>query len=90
MTDLATKNEADGGVEPSAFADATATTAATAVLDHPERSAEQIFGGIDAMKLRSSMTLFARAEGKQSVFDHVLDRFFPGPDEATERLLGAG
>lgn len=39
MTDLATKNEADGGVEPSAFADATATTAATAVLDHPEAPA---------------------------------------------------
>ncbi|MBD3757461.1 MAG: L,D-transpeptidase family protein [Microbacterium sp.] len=36
MTDLATKNEADGGVEPSAFADTTATTAATAVLDHPD------------------------------------------------------
>lgn len=36
MTDLATKNEADGGAEPSAFADTTATTAATAVLDHPD------------------------------------------------------
>lgn len=39
MTDLATKNEADGGAEPSAFADTTATTAATAVLDRPDAPA---------------------------------------------------
>ena len=39
MTDLATKNEADGGAGPSAFADTTATTAATAVLDHPDAPA---------------------------------------------------
>jgi uncharacterized protein (DUF1810 family) len=53
------------------------------------RSAEQILGGIDALKLRSSMTLFQRADPDQPVFSAVLDRFFGGrPDEATLRLLG--
>ena len=51
---------------------------ATALLDHPERSAEEILGGIDAMKLRSSMTLFARADPSEEVFTMVLDRFFGG------------
>ena len=51
-------------------------------------SAEAIFGGIDAVKLRSSMTLFARADPTNSVFQDVLDLFFGGvPDDATDRLL---
>jgi uncharacterized protein (DUF1810 family) len=51
-------------------------------------SAQDIFGGIDAIKLRSSMTLFARADPGNPVFGEVLDAFFGGdPDEATERLL---
>jgi uncharacterized protein (DUF1810 family) len=51
-------------------------------------SARDIFGGIDEMKLRSSMTLFARADPSNPVFGEVLDRYFDGaPDEATERLL---
>jgi len=55
------------------------------------RSAEEIFGGIDAMKLRSSMTLFARADPERPEFKRVLDVYFGGdPDEATERLLDAG
>ena len=52
------------------------------------RTAEQVFGGIDAMKLRSSMTLFARADPDEPVFGQVLDQYFGGvPDAATERLL---
>jgi uncharacterized protein (DUF1810 family) len=52
------------------------------------RSAEQVFGGIDAMKLRSSMTLFARADPANPVFQQVLDAYFAGgADRATERLL---
>ena len=52
------------------------------------RGAGDIFGGIDAMKLRSSMTLFQRAEPEQSVFGRVLDRFFAGiPDAETLRRL---
>jgi uncharacterized protein (DUF1810 family) len=52
------------------------------------RSARQIFGPIDAMKLRSSMTLFARAAPENPLFREVLERYFGGvPDEATDRLL---
>jgi uncharacterized protein (DUF1810 family) len=53
-----------------------------------DRSAEQIFGGIDALKLRSSATLFARAEPATQVFQRVLDLYFDGaPDPATEALI---
>ncbi len=59
-----------------------------AALDAP--SAEDIFGGIDAMKLRSSMTLFARADPTNPVFGEVLEAYFGGePDGATDRMLGA-
>jgi uncharacterized protein (DUF1810 family) len=52
------------------------------------RTAEQIFGAIDALKLRSSMTLFLRAAPEQPVFAMVLDRYFDGEaDLATDRLL---
>jgi uncharacterized protein (DUF1810 family) len=50
-------------------------------------TAEQILGGIDAMKLRSSMTLFARADPTQPVFAAVLDRYFDRPDPETEKRL---
>ncbi|OJH40167.1 DUF1810 domain-containing protein [Cystobacter ferrugineus] len=51
-------------------------------------SAEAIFGDIDAQKLRSSMTLFLRADPSQPVFQRVLDAFFGGKaDEATDRLF---
>jgi uncharacterized protein (DUF1810 family) len=61
---------------------------AQAVADHSDRTAEQIFGGIDAVKLRSSMTLFHRADPDEPVFADVLDKFFDGvQDEATDRRL---
>jgi uncharacterized protein (DUF1810 family) len=51
-------------------------------------SASDILGGIDAIKLRSSMTLFARAAPGEPVFAAVLDRYFDGePDPATEERL---
>jgi uncharacterized protein (DUF1810 family) len=63
--------------------------AADALLGHQNRTAQAIFGGIDAMKLRSSMTLFHRAEPSEAVFAHVLERYFGGEtDPATDRLLG--
>jgi uncharacterized protein (DUF1810 family) len=47
-----------------------------------------IFGGIDAQKLQSSMTLFLRAAPQQPVFAEVLHRYFDSiPDAATDRLL---
>ncbi len=54
----------------------------------PDRTADQIFGTVDAVKLRSSMTLFHRADPDEPVFAEVLQRFFEGvPDEATDQLL---
>jgi uncharacterized protein (DUF1810 family) len=55
-----------------------------------DRSAEHIFGSIDAMKLRSSMTLFARAAPEEPVFHQVLERYFDGaPDPKTDELLSS-
>lgn len=51
------------------------------------RSAEQIFGGIDAIKLRSSMTLFARAAPDQTIFQQVIDQYYDGQDPETARRL---
>jgi uncharacterized protein (DUF1810 family) len=52
------------------------------------RTARDIFGSIDAMKLRSSMTLFARAAPESSLFREVLDLYFSGlADEATDAHL---
>ena len=44
----------------------------------PNKSAEQIFGPVDAMKLRSSMTLFKEAAGPDSVFAEALRIYFGG------------
>ena len=52
-------------------------------------TAEEIFGAVDAMKLRSSMTLFSLAAPDQPTFAQVLDRFFEGqPDPETVRRAG--
>jgi uncharacterized protein (DUF1810 family) len=60
----------------------------TLVLETQATTAEDIFGGIDAMKLHSSVTLFGRAEPSARVFSQVLERFFSGrPDPATEQRL---
>jgi uncharacterized protein (DUF1810 family) len=54
------------------------------------RGAEEIFGSVDAMKLRSSMTLFARAAPDNAVFAEVVRQYFEGRfDELTDRLLSA-
>jgi uncharacterized protein (DUF1810 family) len=67
------------------------------VADTEGRTAERIFGPVDAMKLRSSMTLFEAADAREfrtgeaghNVFRAVLAKYFDGvPDEATlARLL---
>jgi uncharacterized protein (DUF1810 family) len=59
-----------------------------AVLAHRGRSAEAIFGVVDAMKLKSSMTLFEQAAEDPAPFAAVLDAFFGGTrDAATLDLL---
>jgi uncharacterized protein (DUF1810 family) len=60
------------------------------VVDASTSDAVTIFGGIDAQKLRSSMTLFRRADPTEPVFAAVLGQFFDGlPDRGTEELLGS-
>ena len=54
------------------------------VLSHANESAIAILGAIDAVKLRSSMTLFSRAAVDPAIFDRCLATFFEGkPDPAT-------
>ena len=50
-------------------------------------SADDILGPLDAMKLRSSMTLFSAADPGGRVFVEVLEHFFDGPDPETLRRL---
>jgi uncharacterized protein (DUF1810 family) len=52
-----------------------------------KRPAERIFGPIDTIKLRSSLTLFEAASGDPR-FGHALDAFFEGQrDDRTLALL---
>jgi uncharacterized protein (DUF1810 family) len=54
----------------------------------PDASAEAILGGIDAIKVRSSMTLFHRAAPEEQLFEDALARFYGGEvDPETERRL---
>jgi uncharacterized protein (DUF1810 family) len=58
------------------------------VLAVEGRTAEEILGSIDAMKLRSSMTLFHRAAPDEREFALVLDRYYAGvADPATDERL---
>ena len=58
--------------------------AARALVEQPSDDPVAVLGSTDAMKLRSSMTLFAAADPDQPVYGQVLARFFGGePDEAT-------
>jgi uncharacterized protein (DUF1810 family) len=61
---------------------------ATVVLATRGRTAVEIFGPIDAMKVRSCMTLFHRAAPDDPVFTNMLDRYYGGlADEATDARL---
>lgn len=57
------------------------------VLQINNKSADEIFGQVDAMKLCSSMTLFDKLQSS-SVFESVLEQFFHGRrDQKTLVLL---
>ena len=57
---------------------------ATVLAGTDGKSAAEILGPVVAMKLRSSMTLFAAAAQDQPAFGAVLTKYFGGsPDEAT-------
>ena len=58
------------------------------LLKHKDKTALEIFGDIDEMKLKSSMTLFALTTENYTIFDHVLECFFDGEmDEITVNLI---
>ena len=57
------------------------------LLKHKDKNVFEIFGSIDGMKLKSSMTLFSLASEDHSIFDKVLECFFDGKkDEITVNL----
>ena len=63
--------------------------AARTLIAHPGTDAAQILGGLDAQKVRSSMTLFHRADPGEPLFGQVLTQYFGGhEDPATNDLLG--
>jgi uncharacterized protein (DUF1810 family) len=64
---------------------------AEAALRVEGRSAEEIFGSPDDLKLRSCATLFACVSPPGSVFDRLLGKYYRGErDPKTLRLLGTG
>jgi uncharacterized protein (DUF1810 family) len=64
---------------------------AEAALGVAGRSAAEVFGAPDDMKLKSSATLFASVSPRDSVFARLLDKYFAGErDGATLRILGLG
>jgi uncharacterized protein (DUF1810 family) len=50
-------------------------------LDVEAKTARDIFGGIDEMKFRSSMTLFARAASDEDLFQRCIDKYFVGASD---------
>ena len=53
-----------------------------------QTSADQVFGQLDAMKFRSSLTLFTEADGADPIVEGALYRWFAGrKDEKTLELL---
>jgi uncharacterized protein (DUF1810 family) len=59
------------------------------LLALPTRDAAAVLGALDAIKLRSSMTLFSHVEDAAPTFSQVLAEFFSGDaDAATVQRLG--
>jgi uncharacterized protein (DUF1810 family) len=59
-----------------------------AMLAHRGQRAEAILGGIDAMKFRSSMTLFETVADDPAPFAEAIEAFYDGArDERTLELL---
>ena len=61
---------------------------AQGALGVEDRTANQIFGSPDDMKLRSSATLFAHVAGAGNVFEQLVQKYFDSqPDPKTMQLL---
>ena len=62
-----------------------------AMLGHEHRGAVDILGAVDAMKLRSCLTLFEHVAPHEPVFGQAIERFYAGErDGLTLELLGVG
>jgi uncharacterized protein (DUF1810 family) len=60
------------------------------VLDAQGKTAEDIFGGVDALKFHSSVTLFSLCDHSESAFTQAIQKYFAGKADAnTLRLLEA-
>jgi uncharacterized protein (DUF1810 family) len=58
------------------------------LLNHQDKTAQEIFGTPDDLKLRSCMTLFTAVPNADPIFNAVLERFFGGgTDQKTQRIL---
>jgi len=66
------------------------TACADTLLSIDGRSAAEIFGYPDDMKLRSSMTLFKQVAGANSIFELVLNKYFAGTDDNATKQIWAG
>jgi len=59
------------------------------LLLHPKRSARELLGSPDDLKLRSCVTLFSHIRPEHPVLGRILDSFYTGdPDRQTNQLLG--
>ena len=64
-------------------------TICEAALAIEGKSATEIFGEPDDMKLGSCATLFAQVSNNDSVFHRIIDKYFDGQfDQRTTKLLG--
>jgi uncharacterized protein (DUF1810 family) len=61
-----------------------------ALLAVTDRTAHEIFGSPDDVKLKSSMTLFAHVSPDGSTFEQVLDRYFSGRRDVKTLELARG
>ena len=52
-----------------------------ALLAHTDKTAVQIFGSVDAKKLRSCMTLFHAVDPECEVFEQILKQFYCGKED---------
>ncbi|MBO7160606.1 MAG: DUF1810 domain-containing protein, partial [Paludibacteraceae bacterium] len=61
-----------------------------ALLNVEDKTAQEIFGWTDTMKLRSCMTLFNAVASGDDLFQKVLEKYYNGkPDDRTLELLKA-
>lgn len=85
---LASLDEANAYLEDTVL-NANLREITQALLSHKDKSLQSIVGDIDAIKIRSSMTLFLHATEDNALFQEVLDVFCAGKEDInTLNILG--